>query len=218
MPTAMDLISTDEDLKDHWMKRFIAIIIDYVIVTIPLSIISTLLLGLGLGILFVGSQGVVFFLYFLITELVMGASIGKRIMNLKVIALTDELDVGKVVIRNISKLASIFLLIDFLVGFFTEGDPKQKFTDRYAGTTVVLTDAPFDQSRAIYQTQQNLYSSPPPQQYPQQDSPIYQQPPPPPQQAPPVPNEQAKLCTTCQGNLIMTGDGRHQCIRCGKIY
>jgi len=217
MPTAMDLISTDEDLKVHWVKRLIAIIIDYVIVSIPFSILSILLLSLPFPII-IWSQGAFFFVYFLITELTMGASIGKRIMNLKVIAITGELDIMKILIRNISKLASVFLLIDFLIGFFTEGDPKQKFTDRYAGTTVVLTNAPFDQSRAIYQSQQNLHSSPPPQQYPQQDSPIYQQPPPPPQQAPPAPNEQAKLCTSCQGSLIMTGDGRHQCIRCGKIY
>ena len=216
MPSAMDLISTDKDLKEHWMKRFIAIIIDYVIVSIPLFIMSILMLSLPFSII-VGSQGIIFFLYFMITELFMGASIGKRMMNLKIIALTGELNVGKVVIRNISKVASVFLLVDFLIGFFTEGDPKQKFTDRYAGTTVVLSNAPFDASRAIYQNQQNLYASPPPQQYPQQDSPIYQQPPPPPHQAPPAP-EQAKLCTSCQGTLTMTGDGRHQCIRCGKIY
>ncbi len=215
MPTAMDLISTDEGLKDHWIKRLIAVIIDYIIVSIPLSIMS-ILVGWGFGIFFIGSQGAFFFVYFLITELTMGASIGKRLVNLKVIAITGELDIMKILIRNISKLASVFLLVDLLIGVFTEGDPKQKFTDRYAGTTVVLTNAPFDTSQAIYQSRQNLYSSPPPQQYPQQTSPIYQPPPPPPQ-APPTP-EQARTCISCQGNLMMTGDGRHQCIRCGKIY
>ena len=218
MPTAMDLISTDEDLRDHWIKRFIAIIIDYVIVSVPVSILSLLMLGLPpIGLPFIGLQGVFFFVYFLITEITMGASIGKRIMNLKVIALTGELDAGKVVIRNISKIVSIFLFIDLLIGFFTEGDPKQKLMDRYAGTSVILTNTPFDQSRAIYQNQQNQYSSPPPQHYPEQDTSIYQEQPPTPHQAPPT-SEQTKICTACQGTLIMTGDGRHQCVRCGKIY
>ncbi|MCK5038130.1 MAG: RDD family protein [Thermoplasmata archaeon] len=215
MPSAMDLISTDEELKDHWVKRVIAIIIDYIIVSIPFSILAFFALSLPYTVI-IGSQGAFFFVYFLITELTMGASIGKKLMNLKVIAITGELDVMKILIRNISKIVGVFFLIDFLIGFFTEGDPKQKFTDRYAGTTVVLADAPFDQSKAIYQTQQNTPQAPP-QQYPQQNTTIYQQPPPPPPQAPPAP-EQGKVCTACQGTLIMTGDGRHQCIRCGKMY
>ena len=40
--------------------------------------------------------------------------------------------------RNISKLFWYILLpLDLLLGFFTYGDPRQRFSDRVFGTTIV---------------------------------------------------------------------------------
>ncbi len=218
MTSAMDIIGSDEALKDHWIKRFIAIIIDYIIVAVPLTILSNFLLNWNFGLYYFSSMGIIFLLYFLITELAMGASLGKKIMKLRVIAFSGDLDIGKVVIRNISKINSFLLLIDVIVGMLTEGDPKQKYLDRIAGTSVVLTSEPLHHDQHIYQEHQ--YTQPPAQQYPDQNTPVYNQPPPPSnyQDQPAPPPQQASQCSSCGGSLAMTGDGRHQCIRCGRIY
>lgn len=215
MTTAMDLIGTDEALRDHWIKRLIAIIIDYVIVSIPVAILA--MFGIGFGFVFWSTQGLLFLVYFVITEAFVGASLGKKLLKLKVVALSDELDIGKVFIRNITKFNGFLLLVDFLVGFLTDGDPKQKYLDRVAGTTVMLEDMSSTNGQHIYQTGPEQHSPPPQQQYPKQHTPIYHQPETTAQPPPPPPPEGAKQCSACQGNLILTGDGRLQCIRCGKI-
>jgi hypothetical protein len=40
-------------------------------------------------------------------------------------------------IRNISKVYWVLLILDVVGGFFTVGDPRQKYSDRIARTTVV---------------------------------------------------------------------------------
>ncbi|MCK4758072.1 MAG: hypothetical protein KAS67_06460, partial [Thermoplasmata archaeon] len=89
--------------------------------------------------------------------------------------------------------------------------------DRVAGTTVMLEDMSSTNGQHIYQTGPEQHSPPPQQQYPKQHTPIYHQPETTAQPPPPPPPEGAKQCSACQGNLILTGDGRLQCIRCGKI-
>ncbi len=221
MTSAMDIIGSDEALKDHWIKRIIAAILDYVIISIPLTILSIFKLAWGFDIYYVGSLAVVAFLYFLLTELTMGASLGKKILGLRVIAFSGDLDVGKVAIRNISKINGFLLLIDVIVGMMTEGDPKQKYLDRIAGTSVILISEPLSHGQHIYQEHQ--YTPPPQQQYPDEHTPVYDQPPPSPNSqvasAPPPPPEQiANKCSSCGGSFSMTGDGRYQCIRCGRIH
>jgi hypothetical protein len=45
---------------------------------------------------------------------------------------------NKVLMRNLSKIFWIIFLIDFLIGIATPGpDPRQRYFDRMAGTTVV---------------------------------------------------------------------------------
>ena len=50
--------------------------------------------------------------------------------------------IEKALIRNISKIHGALLLLDFLLGLVTPGDPYQKYTDRIAGTRVVKMGAP----------------------------------------------------------------------------
>lgn len=217
MPSALDLIGHDDALKEHWVKRLIAIIIDSVILSITVSVI-TFFAPFDFWVGFLGFWALFYFVYFVAIEMAMGASIGKQLMKMRVIALSGELDIGKVIIRNVSKLNGLLLLLDFIVGFISDGDPKQKFLDRIAGTTVIITDIPLGQSQNIYQSQQQQYAPPPQQQYPEQHTPIYHQPQQTAPQPPPPPPEQTRVCSACQGGLILTGDGRQQCMRCGRIY
>ncbi|MCP8317934.1 MAG: RDD family protein, partial [archaeon] len=81
--------------------------------------------------------GVFEILYFAFLESFYGWSLGKKFMGLKVITLDGKKpDIVKAFIRNVTKFFGILLLIDWIAGLATVGDPHQKFTDRYAGTTV----------------------------------------------------------------------------------
>lgn len=214
----MDMIGSDKSLQDHWLKRFIACIIDAVIVWVIALVLWALLVLFTpmrwFGWHFWGMEpfldGAIYWLYSSLMEGASGATIGKRLLSLRVSALQGDLDIGKTVVRNISKIHPLFLLLDLIIGLITEGDPKQRYMDRIAGTTVrAVTPAP----AAPYQS-----SMPPPPSIPPAGAPEpyrydlstsyeYQAPKPKPQ-----------VCSECSGRLILTGSGRQQCIRCGKVY
>jgi hypothetical protein len=69
-----------------------------------------------------------------------GATIGKRLVNLVVVSVEGPMDVTKAFLRNISKIYWLFFLADWLIGFVTDGDPRQRYFDRFSNTTVVRTD------------------------------------------------------------------------------
>ena len=145
--SAFEKIGTDRQLQDHWLRRLIAGIIDSVITWVIAWIISTvialpaLLLG---GAAWVGTfpflSGIIFFLYASFFESSRGATIGKQIMNMKVTTTEGNVpDLGKSMFRNISKIHALLWLLDTLIGMAMVGDPHQKYSDRFAGTTVIST-------------------------------------------------------------------------------
>jgi len=147
MSTAFDKIGTDRQLQDHWLRRLIAGIIDYIIISIiswiiaALAFLPAILLGAAF---FIGAfpflHGVLFFLYASFLESSRGTTIGKQIMNLKVTTTEEKLpSLDKTMIRDISKIHPLLWLIDTLIGMVTVGDPHQKYSDRFAGTTVTST-------------------------------------------------------------------------------
>ena len=90
--------------------------------------------------------GIIEVLYFVFLEVSWdGATIGKKIMGLKVqMTNGSKVTFDKSLIRNISKIFWIFLILDWLLGVLSPGsDPRQKYTDRIAGTTVVQVSQPF---------------------------------------------------------------------------
>jgi len=147
MSTAFSKIGTDRQLQDHWLRRLIAGIIDSIIMSIVAGIISLILALptiLITGVFLVGAfpflHGILFFLYASFMEANLGTTIGKQIMNLKVTTMEGKLpSLYKTAIRDISKIYWLLWLIDTLVGMATVGDPHQKYSDRFAGTTVAST-------------------------------------------------------------------------------
>ena len=142
----------------HWLLRFVAIVIDSIIIGIVAYIIfffaivavvfsGALYYGFGFGyiLLFPLLLGLLEVLYFVILDVVWGGTIGKRIVGLHVQMVDgSKVSYGKAFIRNISKIFWLFLLIDWIIGVATPGaDRRQKYTDRIAGTTVVSIKQPF---------------------------------------------------------------------------
>ena len=137
--TALDMIEHNKPLQEHWIRRLIAILIDWIIVMIVAGTIG-ILLAIGLGPFSIGFNALLalfWVFYSAIMEYLYGATIGKMLMDLRVQSLRGPLDLYKTILRNLSKIHGVILLIDALVGMLTEGDPRQRFLDRIAETTVV---------------------------------------------------------------------------------
>lgn len=150
--TAIQAAQTDIRLQGNWGRRIIAYIIDSIVVGIASAILFLILwfpiiiaavtrmdfshVGGWTGFPFIG--GLFLLLYFVVMEAIYGQTVGKMVMNLKVITVSRGLkpDLGKTLIRNISKIHFALLFLDVIGGLITRGDPRQKFSDRIAGTTV----------------------------------------------------------------------------------
>jgi len=149
MSTAFGKIGTDRELQDHWIRRLIAAIVDGVIMVVISAIICWVLLipllvigaPLFTGVVFPFVCGVLWLLYASFTESGLG-TIGKQVVRLKVTTVDGKpVSLDRAFIRNISKIYPLFWLLDVVIGMATPGDPHQKYSDRFAGTTVVSATA-----------------------------------------------------------------------------
>ena len=144
MPTGFENLRTDTQLQNHWIRRFIAMVIDAIITGIVGWILSWILflpfliIGTPWGFAFVFIWGVIWFVYASFAESSLGGTIGKQVVNLKVRMIDGRIPTMDVAfIRNISKIFWPLYLLDVIVGLATPGEPTQKYTDRIAGTIVV---------------------------------------------------------------------------------
>src|SRR5206468_9680037 len=73
-------------------------------------------------------------------EALFSATIGKRLLKLRVVAIDGNLDIMHCVIRNISKIYFLPFLLHVIIGGVTQGDPRQRLFDRLARTTGTRVD------------------------------------------------------------------------------
>jgi uncharacterized RDD family membrane protein YckC len=141
MVTGFDYLSKDHALQTHWVKRFVAIVIDSLLIWLPLLIFFEIL-GFGAvvpSLLF----GPILFLYALIFEMAIGGTLGKVMMHLKAVSVSGQMNSSQATIRNISKIFGLFLLLDWIIGMLTDTtDPRQKWLDQLARTSVIAIDQP----------------------------------------------------------------------------
>jgi uncharacterized RDD family membrane protein YckC len=73
------------------------------------------------------------------------ATFGKKFMHLQVQKVDGgKPESGQILKRNISKIFWIIFVIDIIVGISIHGsDPRQRYFDRFAGTTVISTTPSF---------------------------------------------------------------------------
>ncbi|WP_455392128.1 RDD family protein [[Eubacterium] cellulosolvens] len=146
MSTPIDHLQRDRRLQEHWLRRIVAIIIDYVIIWVIVWIItfavafSMFVFG-GFGFFFGGSflTGIILLFYSAFLEGTRGATIGKSLLRLRVVCNRGPMNIGKALLRNVSKIHWIILLIDLILAFLTAGDPRQRYLDRIVNTTVIDT-------------------------------------------------------------------------------
>ena len=136
---AAERILSEGALQEHWVKRGIAILIDSIIVGIATGILGLLIgmSGIFNWLTFPFVMGLMYVLYFTITESIYGYTAGKSMVNLRVeTAEGRKPTLQSTFIRNISKIHVLLLLLDTLGGFFTSKDAHQRYVDQIANTTV----------------------------------------------------------------------------------
>ena len=122
-----------------WTQRFIALVIDGLVLGIALAILNlpgNQLIG-GVNIRF-GIDNILQFLYHTLMDQYYGQSIGKKVMNLRVTKVGGApLTLVDAAIESFGK---VFLLpFDFLVGFFFYKEKNQRLFN-YLSDTVVIRE------------------------------------------------------------------------------
>ena len=139
MPTGFDYMGYDKALQEHWLRRFVAIVIDCLLIYIPFVVFASIIGGhyINAGLL----SGAALFLYTSLFDMAIGGSVGKMAMHMKVVPMTGQLTASRALMRNVSKVFGLLLLLDWIVGMAVETkDPRQKWTDQLAHTSVIAYD------------------------------------------------------------------------------
>jgi uncharacterized RDD family membrane protein YckC len=83
-------------------------------------------------------SGIVWFIYSTLLEGVCGKTLGKWFFNLRVVSLKEKKSIHQTLTRSVPKFFwYIFLPFDVIVGLTLEEDPRQRWTDTVAKTTVI---------------------------------------------------------------------------------
>jgi uncharacterized RDD family membrane protein YckC len=139
MTTGIDQIMRSPAAQEFWLRRLIAVIIDYAIVFFPIYAIGAVAWAAPVWA-FAPSlvAGALMVLMSALFEAELGYTIGKRIMGLEVVSLEMRpYDMERALVRNISKVHPAFLLIDLLLGLLMERRPNMRFLDTSTQCEVV---------------------------------------------------------------------------------
>ncbi len=145
MQTGFDIMEYDKTLRRLWAKRVAASFIDFVI---------TLIIAYGIGLIFNWGfemilflwQGIVWFIYSSIFDSINGKTPGKYIFKLRAVSFIGPLDVWKALARNATKLNIIIYIADIIAGLSTEGEPRQRYSERILDSLVI---AEFKEEKTI---------------------------------------------------------------------
>jgi len=142
MVTGFDYLSKDRALQEHWLIRFVAIVIDGIIVFAPISIIFHSLIGMSWFFSWWWVGGVLFF-YSTLFDSAVGGTVGKLLLHLKAVSISGQMNSSQAILRNVTKIFPPLLLVDWIIGMAIDThDPRQKWTDQLAKTSVIRFDIP----------------------------------------------------------------------------
>ncbi len=203
MVTGFDLLHHNKHLQKHWVSRVIAFFIDLLISSMLVWVFFVLF---SLGIFHYlfwylpFAAGLFQVFYSAILEYWKGKTVGKLLLDLEIEPLRENLYFSETVIRNFSKIHGLFLLIDWVLGMMTEGDPRQRYLDRVADTTVIGGEEP---KKVEHYIEEHLFKDEVETKETEEgtvDS-----------------GEEKRECRECGGELKDIGEGKARCTECGRI-
>ena len=129
-----------------WKKRFLALIVDFLIITLLLWVLVAVIYPViavlnlfSLFIIWIPIAAVLIAAYFTYFEGKYGTTPGKNLMKLKVRINGGEMTYRTALIRNLSKILWLPLIVDVIVGF-AMGKPRERYLDRLVKTEVIKTE------------------------------------------------------------------------------
>ena len=138
MTTGYDLLQQSGDFRHHWLKRVAAGIVDAAIVSVPITLALADARSTWSIILAGVFSGVGWFAYSSILEGWFGQTLGKKLFHLRVVSMGEKVRAYQAILRNVPKIFwYVFLPFDVFAGLGLEGDPRQRWSDHAANTTVV---------------------------------------------------------------------------------
>ena len=130
-------------MENLWGKRFLALLIDILVLTLILWIFTALIYPLiavanAFGVLNYWLALTALFIigYFTFLEGKYSTTLGKNIVKIKVAADEGNMNYGKAFKRNLSKILWFPLIIDVLAGF-AAGNSRIRYLDKFAKTNVI---------------------------------------------------------------------------------
>jgi uncharacterized RDD family membrane protein YckC len=148
--SGVDAVMKESSAQIYWVRRVVAFVIDALIVYFAVGLVVILAAASFLvlsapgvftavvGGVFTFLVGVILVLYFAAFEVLAGASVGKQVMGLKVVASGGRAPSAmEALVRNVSKLYWPLLILDIIVGLAVSKNYTQKYTDKLMNTSVV---------------------------------------------------------------------------------
>ena len=112
------------------------------LIYVPVVVFVSLLAGrsyVSAGLL----SGLALFAYSSLFDSAIGGTVGKIALHMKSVSMTGRLTLSQSLMRNVSKAFALLLLLDWVIGMAVETrDPRQKWTDQVAHTSVIVYDHP----------------------------------------------------------------------------
>jgi len=141
MPTGYDLLEHSHGFRMHMLRRLIGAFIDIVVIFIPVIIIIYILKIESKDIIAGIVSGFGWFFYSVLFEGYKGTTLGKRVTGHIVVSLNGPMTYTKAIIRNVPKIFwYLFLPVDFFVGLSISKDPRQRWTDGVANTSIIKVE------------------------------------------------------------------------------
>jgi len=139
MQTGFDIMEYDSSLRKLWAKRLASDFIDYMITLLLSCLIGPYLPFLHLNFILTvfALQGVIWFIYSVIFDALWGKTPGKFALRIKAVSFIGDLNVLQSIARNLTKLNIIIFLGDIIAGLSTEGDPRQRLSERLVDSLVI---------------------------------------------------------------------------------
>jgi uncharacterized RDD family membrane protein YckC len=138
MPTGYDLLEHSHEFRMHLLRRLAAGLIDATVIFIPVAAAIYFINLEPKEILAGVVSGFGWFLYSAISETKTGSSIGKKALDLVTVSLDGPMTLSKGVVRNVPKMFwYVFLPVDILVGLAVNEDPRQRWVDKIAKTSII---------------------------------------------------------------------------------
>jgi uncharacterized RDD family membrane protein YckC len=151
--------SSSKIVLAKWTDRFLAWLIDFIII----SVISTSIIFVSYGTMYYEFEGdefwaessqyiptsIIFFVYWTVLEYKTGQTIGKKILNLKIINISgDKVSLKGVLISSFGK--SFLLPIDVILGWILTNEKRQRVFNKLGDTIVVKIKEKTDSSDLDY--------------------------------------------------------------------